>query len=72
MTYVISDIHGSYESFIKMLKLIGFSNDDRLIILGDICDRGTDSAEIYLDVMKRKNVLCLKGNHELMAEKVLP
>ena len=72
MTYVISDIHGSYESFIKMLKLIGFSNGDRLIILGDICDRGTDSAEIYLDVMKRKNVLCLKGNHELMAVSVLP
>jgi serine/threonine protein phosphatase 1 len=72
MTYVISDIHGSYESFIKMLKLIGFSNDDRLIILGDICDRGADSAEIYLDVMKRKNVLCLKGNHELMAASVLP
>lgn len=72
MIYVISDIHGNLDSYLRMLKLIEFSRDDKLIILGDICDRGNDSAEIYLDLMQRKNVICLKGNHELMAESVLP
>lgn len=72
MTYVISDIHGSFNSYMQMLKLIEFKAEDTLIVLGDICDRGNDSAEIYLDLMKRKNVICLKGNHELMALSVLP
>lgn len=72
MTYVISDLHGGFNSYLKMLSLIKLSADDRLIILGDVCDRGPDSAEIYLDMMKRKNIVCIKGNHELMALSVLP
>ncbi len=72
MIYVISDIHGSLDSYLRMLRLIEFSREDKLFVLGDICDRGNDSAEIYLDLMQRKNVVCLKGNHELMAESVLP
>ena len=55
-----------------MLNLINFSHNDDLYIIGDICDRGGESEKIYIDVMARSNVFCLKGNHELMAEKVLP
>ena len=40
MTYAISDIHGCYEEYIKLLEKIGFSEDDTLYILGDIFDRG--------------------------------
>ena len=40
MTYAISDIHGCYEEYIKLLEKINFSEDDTLYILGDICDRG--------------------------------
>ena len=72
MTYVISDIHGHSDTYFKMLKAISFSKDDTLIVLGDVCDRGNDPATIYLDLMQRKNAICLKGNHELMAESVLP
>ena len=72
MNYVISDIHGDYGSYRKMLDIIGFDDTDTLYIVGDICDRGLYSAELYLDIMARKNVISIKGNHEFMAEKVLP
>ena len=54
--YVLSDLHGHYNIFIKMLEKINFSDDDVLYILGDCCDRGPDSLKIYL----------IKGNHEIM------
>ncbi|MBR3837563.1 MAG: serine/threonine protein phosphatase [Clostridia bacterium] len=71
MTYVMTDLHGEYEKYIRMLERIRFSDRDTLYINGDICDRGPRSAEIYLDVMERKNVLVVKGNHEVMAEENL-
>lgn len=67
MTYVMSDLHGDYEGFLKMLELVEFCENDMLYILGDSCDRGEKSAAIYLDVINRKNVIHLMGNHEKMA-----
>ncbi len=72
MTYVMSDVHGMYSLYRKMLERIGFCQWDSLYILGDICDRGEDSAKLYLDVMSRENVYCIKGNHEVMLEENLP
>lgn len=68
MIYVMSDLHGNYEKYKEMLALINFSNEDTLIINGDICDRGADSVKIYMDILSRNNVFAIKGNHELMAE----
>ena len=64
--YVCSDIHGQYGLYIKMLETIGFSDKDRLYIIGDLIDRGPGSIEMLRDVMGRENVLCLFGNHEMM------
>ena len=36
--YVMSDLHGCYEEFIKMLELIDFSDKDELYILGDVIE----------------------------------
>ncbi len=71
MNYVMSDLHGNYKKYRDMLELIGFSEEDMLYINGDICDRGKDSAKIYMDVMSRDNVFVIKGNHEVMAEEHL-
>lgn len=71
MIYVTSDLHGNYDGYQKLLEKINFSDDDTLIINGDICDRGPDSAKIYVDVMARNNVFAIKGNHEYMAEEPL-
>lgn len=65
-TYVISDIHGHYNEFLKMLDLISFSDKDKLYILGDIIDRGPCSIEMIKYVMGKENLIMLMGNHEHM------
>ena len=52
MIYVMSDIHGEYDKYIKMLELINFSNADELYVLGDIVDRGKEPVKVLLDMIK--------------------
>lgn len=70
-TYVISDIHGEFDKYIKMLELINFNDEDNLYILGDTLDRGPDPIKLLLDMSMRSNVFPLLGNHELMAIDIL-
>ena len=72
MIYAMSDPHGEYEKYIAMLKEIKFSDDDMLYVLGDVSDRGPDTAKIILHIMAHKNIVHIKGNHEDMACKHLP
>ena len=66
MHYVLSDIHGNYERFKKMLLKIELSDNDILYIVGDAIDWGSAPISVLLDIMKRKNVVFFKGNHEAM------
>lgn len=63
-TYVIGDIHGCYDEFIELTKQIGVTDDDLIISLGDIVDRGNKSVEVYDYFRNRKNSIVLMGNHE--------
>ena len=72
MIYVMSDLHGRYDLFCAMLERIRFGEEDELYILGDLCDRGHQSAQLYWDVMGRDNVHCVMGNHESMLLEALP
>ena len=65
-TYVMSDLHGRYDRYEKMLQAINFSDSDKLIIAGDVVDRGPDGIKILLDIMSRPNVEFIIGNHELL------
>jgi serine/threonine protein phosphatase 1 len=71
-TFVLSDIHGSYKEFMKMLKNVNFKNGDKLIMLGDYIDRGKDSYNVVKTVQSlqkkygKENVIALRGNHEQM------
>lgn len=71
MTYVMSDIHGEYDKYIKMLNKIDFGDDDELFVLGDIVDRGSEPIKVLQDMMKRANVFPLVGNHDLLALEIL-
>ncbi len=66
MIYIMSDIHGQYDRYRKMLEEISFKEDDKLYVLGDAIDRGNGSLETLLDIMGRKNVELFLGNHEHM------
>lgn len=64
--YVVSDIHGLKDRYDAMIQGLNLQEDDTLYILGDVVDRGPDGIVILQDIMKRKNVVMLLGNHEYM------
>lgn len=67
MTYCVSDIHGNYEGYIKLLEKINLSEEDTLYVLGDVVDRGTGGIKILQDMMMHYNIIPIIGNHEYMA-----
>lgn len=71
MIYAISDIHGSYERYRKMLDLIDLREEDTLYVLGDCVDRGPGSAKVLQDMASRDNVIPLLGNHDRFAASFL-
>ncbi|MBQ8338845.1 MAG: metallophosphoesterase [Clostridia bacterium] len=54
MIYVMSDLHGCYEKYCRMLQKIQFSDSDELLVLGDVIDRGEGGIAILRDMMERK------------------
>jgi len=64
MLYFISDIHGHYNLFIKLLEKINFSSCDDMIILGDIIDKGPNSIKMIKFVRNQPNIKMILGNHE--------
>ena len=71
MTYVMSDVHGNYSAFKKMLNEIQFKDDDLLYIAGDLVEFGADSMELLCDISMRSNVYAIVGDHDLEALKML-
>jgi len=68
MTYIMSDLHGGFKQFKKMIQEIKFNPSvDKLIIAGDIMDRGTGDLQIleYIEpFLKEGTVELILGNHE--------
>ena len=64
MDYCISDIHGHYDLFCRLLDKIRFSGGDKLYVLGDIIDKGPDSIRLAKLLFSMPNVYCIAGNHE--------
>ncbi|MDP5274234.1 metallophosphoesterase family protein [Chengkuizengella axinellae] len=66
----ISDIHGCYDEFNKLLDVVRYdSKNDRLILLGDYTDRGDQSKEVIemlIQLNQNEHVICLRGNHDQM------
>ena len=65
-TYAISDLHGQYGIFEKLLEVIDFSDDDYMYVLGDAIDRGPDGIRILQKIMTPPNMDLLIGNHEFL------
>lgn len=66
-TYVVSDIHGEYDKFLELLDIIKLKESDTLYVLGDILDRGPHPIRVMKKLMEMPNVICIVGNHEIMA-----
>ena len=72
MIYTVSDLHGCYDKYQKLLETLNLGENDTLYVLGDVIDRGPKGFHMMLDIASRPNVVCLMGNHEAMAKDALP
>lgn len=66
--FACGDIHGMFPLLRRELRALGFDpQQDRLILLGDLVDRGYHSAEA-IQWHNREGVLRVRGNHEEFLE----
>lgn len=63
-TIVIGDIHGCFDELLELLHQLELKEEDFLLSLGDIVDRGNKSLEVYQFFKSRPNSKVLMGNHE--------
>ncbi|AFY74553.1 Calcineurin-like phosphoesterase [Synechococcus sp. PCC 7502] len=63
--YVIGDVHGQFDGLMLLLNQINLTADDQLFFLGDLIDRGAQSADVVDWVIKNQHS-CILGNHEQM------
>jgi hypothetical protein len=71
-TLVVGDIHGKLDLFNLLLEKMEYrAGEDRLILIGDLVDRGENSRGVVARAIELKreapnNVIVLRGNHEAM------
>ncbi|MHC8354996.1 metallophosphoesterase [Pseudomonas sp. LB3P81] len=66
LDFVVGDIHGHFDTLLALLIQVQFDTDkDRLFAVGDVIDRGTQSAQV-VDWLKKPWFHSVRGNHEQM------
>ena len=65
-TYVIGDVHGCFDQFIRLVKKIDYdSKKDQIILTGALVNRGPKSLDVLNYCMADKNITTVLGNHDL-------
>ena len=68
MIYYTGDIHGEPNGIVKFAKQFHLSNEDTIVILGDVGANyyGGDRDRLMKEKLKqvKANILCIHGNHE--------
>lgn len=63
---VMGDIHGAYQALIQCLERSNFNyENDTLIQLGDVVDGNLEVFECVEELLKIKNLIAIKGNHDV-------
>ncbi len=63
--FVIGDVHGQFDTLMTLVGAISPRPDDRFFFLGDLIDRGPQSAQV-VEWVRSHDHACIKGNHEQM------
>lgn len=64
---VIGDVHGRDDLLGRLLGRLGReAPDHRVVLVGDLVDRGEGSAAVLRRLLGREDLVVLKGNHEAM------
>ena len=65
-TLVTADIHGGYKTLIQCFERSKFDyENDRLIVLGDVCDGWDETRKVIDELIKVKNLIFVMGNHDV-------
>lgn len=63
--FCLGDIHGEYDKLCEVLEKSGIDKDNDLLIqVGDIVDRGPEPFKCYDKLLEFKNRILLMGNHD--------
>ena len=63
--FVIGDIHGGAIAIQQVLAQANFDyENDQLIAVGDVCDGWPETAEAIEELLKIKNLIYCRGNHD--------
>jgi len=62
-TIVIGDVHGCYAELDMLLEHLSPDSRDEVYLLGDLINRGPDSARV-IQIARDVGATCLLGNHE--------
>lgn len=63
--FFISDIHGMYDELMEVFEKANVDYENDVVICGgDVCDRGLKTFEVIEELLKIKNLISLKGNHD--------
>ncbi len=68
---IIGDVHGHYEGLMTLMEAISPGAGDQVYFLGDLIDRGPDSAHV-VNFVKQSSYPCLLGNHEQLMLEAIP
>lgn len=64
--FVIGDIHGAHKALIQCFDRSGFNSEiDLLISLGDLADGWPDVENVFNELLRVKNLICILGNHDV-------
>lgn len=61
---IIGDIHGCYDELQALLDLVGPSEADEIICVGDLFDRGPKPYQVHQFFTTHPNTHAIMGNHE--------
>jgi serine/threonine protein phosphatase 1 len=63
--FVMGDLHGACQALKQCLQKVDFNyQKDRLIQLGDVVDRNGEAFECVEELLKIKNLIVVRGNHD--------
>jgi serine/threonine protein phosphatase 1 len=68
---IIGDVHGHYQGLMTLLEAISPGKADRVYFLGDLIDRGPDSAQV-VQFVQQNHHQCILGNHEQLMINAFP
>ena len=65
-TIVVGDVHGCFEELLLLLQKLNYNQSlDRLILVGDVVNKGPDTLRVLDWIAAHPLVEVIKGNHEL-------